>query len=53
MKADNIICSADQSIGNQGTAHRINLAGYFWQELSTLFIYRDHPFICILSQDFL
>ena len=52
MKADNIICSGDQSIGNQGIAHQINLAGYFSQELSTLFLYHDHPFIYILGQDF-
>lgn len=52
MKADNIICSAYQSIGNQGIVHQINLAGYFLQGLGTIFTYHDHPFICILGQDF-
>jgi hypothetical protein len=52
MKAKNIICSADQSIGNRDTANQTNLAGYSLQELNTLSLYHDLPFIYTLAQDF-
>lgn len=52
MKAKNIICSADQSIGNRDTANQTNLAGYSLQELNTLSPYHDLPFIYTLVQDF-